>query len=326
MSRSPSPHHWLTQLHCTGSQLGLKELTYYKAKAGLINLQPRGVIRHRLSGQYLAPQKGRGMEFAEVRHYQQGDDIRAIDWRVTARTGKTHTKLYQEEKERPVFIMADFSPSMLFGSKLLFKSVQGAHLAALIAWQASLRGDKIGGLVFDAQKHSEFRPRGRDNGVLHFFHGLIEHHQRALTQLDAANSTNAFSHLPLSAQLRRLNQLARPGSLVYLISDFSQLDEKSTRELQQLSRHCEVVAACIDDPFEQRLPAYSHAIGAQTHHGQINLALNSHAFRKQYQQHANAHQQHRQSVLGRFCHSVITLSAATPLEQQLKARGNSHAR
>lgn len=124
---------WLKSCHANGVSLDLKELIYYRAKARLLDLTPKNQIKHKMAGQYLAPHKGRGMEFAEVRHYQPGDDIRSIDWRVTARTGQTHTKIYQEEKERPVFIFTDFSNTMLFGSQLLLKSVQAAHLSALVA-------------------------------------------------------------------------------------------------------------------------------------------------------------------------------------------------
>ncbi len=134
---------WLTQSHSNGVELTLKELLYYKSKARLLDLKPKRAIRSDQAGQYLAPHKGRGMEFAEVRQYQYGDDIRAIDWRVTARTGEAHTKLYQEEKERPVFIFCDLSSPLLFGSRLLLKSVQAAHLSALVAWSACARGDRL---------------------------------------------------------------------------------------------------------------------------------------------------------------------------------------
>ena len=94
----------------------------------------RSKIRAARSGNYLSPAKGRGMEFDEARLYQPGDDIRAIDWRVTARRGKTHTKIYREERERPVLISVDCRPSMAFASRGCFKSVQAAKMAALLAW------------------------------------------------------------------------------------------------------------------------------------------------------------------------------------------------
>ncbi len=103
---------WLSKYQSDGVNLGIKELIYYQGKTALLNLSPRKTVQAKLAGAYLAKTKGRGMEFDEARHYQAGDDIRAIDWRVTARTGKTHTKLYREEKERPVFVLTDLSSSM----------------------------------------------------------------------------------------------------------------------------------------------------------------------------------------------------------------------
>ena len=118
---------WLSKYQSNGVDLGIKELIHYQGKTALLNLSPRKTVQAKLAGAYLAKTKGRGMEFDEARHYQAGDDIRAIDWRVTARTGKTHTKLYREEKERPVFVLTDLSSSMQFGTQFLFKSVQAAH-------------------------------------------------------------------------------------------------------------------------------------------------------------------------------------------------------
>ena len=137
-------------------------------------------LHSKMSGNYLARSKGRGMEFDEVRHYQNGDDIRAIDWRVTARTGKTHTKLFKEEVERPVLIATDLSENMLFGSQLLFKSVQAAHLASLVAWHAKSRGDRVGGIVFNQHYHAELKPRSRLQGVLHYLHILSQVHHKSI--------------------------------------------------------------------------------------------------------------------------------------------------
>ena len=114
---------YLARLQSDGIHLGVKELLQYRQFANLLDLTPRRTPQARLAGSYLTKHKGRGMEFDEARHYQPGDDIRAIAWRVTARTGKTHTKVYREERERPVFILCDMSSSMQFGTQLLLKSV-----------------------------------------------------------------------------------------------------------------------------------------------------------------------------------------------------------
>jgi uncharacterized protein (DUF58 family) len=178
-------------------------------------------VQAKLAGAYLAKTKGRGMEFDEARHYQAGDDIRAIDWRVTARTGKTHTKLYREEKERPVFVLTDLSSSMQFGTQFLFKSVQAAHLSALIAWSARKRGDRIGGLVFNQHQHIECKPFTRQKAVLSLLNSMIKVQQGAKL---GAQTTNQ-EKITLGNACARLRRLAHPGSLIFILSEFSQLDE-----------------------------------------------------------------------------------------------------
>ncbi|MEM0515365.1 DUF58 domain-containing protein [Pseudoalteromonas sp. YIC-827] len=314
-----SVQQWLQQLHSNGHSLALKELTYYKSKTQLLDLAVRKRIRSPHSGQYLAPHKGRGMEFAEVRHYQSGDDVRSIDWRVTARTGEAHTKLFQEEKERPVLMLVDFSASMQFGSQLLFKSVQAAHLAALIAWSACARGDKLGALVFNDQQHHEFRPQSRDKAVLRVFHGLLDSHKQQQSLIDDSSSAGS-ANTGLLAQLQRLNQLAKPGCTVYLISDFAVLQQGDNpaieRELQRLARHCEVVACVISDPFEQHLPHYPEAVNVRSHQGQFSLPLHDAGFRRRFNQQAQQLGALRQQKLARYCHSLVEISAAKALEQQ----------
>ncbi|MBQ4831841.1 DUF58 domain-containing protein [Pseudoalteromonas sp. MMG010] len=302
---------WFAQSHSDGVNLSLKELMYYKVKAQLLELAPKAKIKNSLTGQYLAPHKGRGMEFAEVRHYQQGDDIRSIDWRVTARTGQTHTKLFQEEKERPVFIFSDFSNSMLFGSALLLKSIQAAHISALVAWSACQRGDRIGGIVFNQHNHLELKPSSREKAVLKLCHNLCASHQQALENIDTPSSNHFSDHL------KRLNHLAKPGSLVYLVSDFNNLDDASFKQLELLSRHCELIGCHISDPFEHQLPAFKEAVTVNTHGQDFTLPLMDNGFRDQYAKNAKTAFDTRLTRLTKSGLNLIAFNAATALELQL---------
>ncbi|MDP2633935.1 MULTISPECIES: DUF58 domain-containing protein [unclassified Pseudoalteromonas] len=302
---------WLKTSHSHGVNLALKELMYYKAKARLLELTPKVKIKNSLAGQYLAPHKGRGMEFAEVRHYQQGDDIRSIDWRVTARTGETHTKLFQEEKERPVFVFTDFSNSMLFGSKLLLKSIQAAHISALVAWSACQRGDRIGGVVFNQHGHLELKPSAREKAVLKLCHNLCDSHQQALTQIDQPAKNN------FSDNLKRLNHLAKPGSLVYLISDFSALDDASFKQLEILSRHCELIGCHISDPFEHQLPAFKQTVTVSANGNEFALPLMDKGFRDSFAKTAELAFTIRMDRLTKSGLNLISFDAASPLELQL---------
>ncbi|WP_261593421.1 DUF58 domain-containing protein [Pseudoalteromonas holothuriae] len=311
-----STQAWLEQCHSNGAQLGLKELLYYKPKASLLSLKPRSRVKSAQAGQYLAPHKGRGMEFAEVRQYQYGDDIRAIDWRVTARTGEAHTKLYQEEKERPVFVFTDLSNSMLFGSKLLLKSVQAAHLSALVAWSACQRGDRLGGIVFNEHGHHELKPTARDKGVLALCHQLCDIHQQALLNKDQSLDEQLVENR-FADNLKRLTHLAKPGSLVYVISDFTHLSDASFKQLERLARHCEIIGCQVSDPFEHALPAYREAITVEAGDSAWTLPLMDKQFRAKFAQQAATAFSKRLARLKRAGMTMQSFSAAIPLETQL---------
>ncbi|UJF23185.1 DUF58 domain-containing protein [Shewanella sp. OMA3-2] len=191
--------------------------------------------------------KGRGMEFAEVRHYQNGDDVRSIDWRVTARTGVAHTKLFIEERERPILLLVDLSHSLYFGSQLLLQAVQAAHVATTIAWSAVKHGDKLGALIASETTHLELKPRSRRQGMLQLSSGLIDVHQKQLNQFD--NLPQDPEHMFKACQ--RLQRIAKPGSLVWIITDGQLFSQQCLAPLTQLKRHCDIGAFVITDPLRQ---------------------------------------------------------------------------
>jgi uncharacterized protein (DUF58 family) len=316
----------LSSLASNGVELSINELVQYQNKSSLIDLAARKSLHGQMSGNYLSRSKGRGMEFDEVRHYQNGDDIRAIDWRVTARTGKTHTKIFREEVERPVLVATDLSSSMLFGSQLLFKSVQAAHLAALVTWHAKGRGDRIGGIVFNEHKHSELKPRSRKEGVLHYLHSLVETHQHTLS-LESNNQTEIFSSEQLHESANkafeencaRLRQLARPGSLVYLITDGNHINQETIRHLSHISRHCELVVCLVSDPLEHDLPSSKYKMNVAVTDGQSRqqLLIGDPASAKKYHQQANIIVQQKQDLLLKAGGRILHFSSSQTLEQQL---------
>jgi uncharacterized protein (DUF58 family) len=214
------------------------------------------------AGAHLSKLRGRGMDFAEVRNYQAGDDIRHMEWRVTARTGKPHIKLYEEERERPVIIVSDFNPSMYFGTRLAFKSVVAARLAALLAWTAIKEGDRVGGLLFSADKHNEFTPRAREIGVLPLLAALSQY----TTELPEQQLRTSVNNRSLSYALQRVRRVMKPGSLLVLISDFYNLDQESEKQLCRLRSHNDILAYHLCDPLEIAPPIpqqYAISDGAQ---------------------------------------------------------------
>jgi uncharacterized protein (DUF58 family) len=224
------------------TRVNLKTLIDLSLPAAGLALQPH-TIRAGMSGSYVSGFKGRGMEFDETRLYQAGDDIRSIDWRVTARTGKAHTKIFREERERPVFISVDNRKAMHFATRGVFKSVLASKLAGLLAWASEHHGDRIGGQIFSDTNCRELKPRNGKNGVLRFFHALVK------TDGEVPSQEFTLDHI-----LSRLIQHARPGSLVYIISDFRGINDASEIHLAKLAQHCEIVLIFVYDALERSLP------------------------------------------------------------------------
>ncbi|MCX7104915.1 MAG: DUF58 domain-containing protein [Methylococcales bacterium] len=231
--------------------VSLKTLIDLAKQATRINLH-HAQNRFQQSGGYVSPFKGRGMEFDETRLYQPGDDIRSIDWRVTARTGKTHTKVFREERERPVFISVDDRLTMQFATRGVFKSVLAAKLAGLLAWAAEYHGDRIGGQIFSELECRELKPQNGRHAVLRFLSAIVG--KTNLTSSINELGTTALPKITLEQVLARLAQHARPGSLVYVISDFRGINEQTETYLAKLAQHCEVVLIFIYDPLESSLP------------------------------------------------------------------------
>lgn len=306
---------WLKQHHISGFQLNLEELMLYRKYTYLLANKPNARIKHHLSGQYLAKTKGRGMEFDEARHYQPGDDVRTIDWRVTARTGKTHTKLFREEKDRPVFVFCDLLPTMRFGSQLLFKSIQACHLSALIAWRAKENGDKVGGLILSEQNLFEAKPRGRQKAVLNWLDALMTHHNQLPIKHDVDLSVDKLNEKFVEA-CAHLRRVAHPGSLVYLVSDFQHLNETALQHLYQLQKHCEVVACWINDPIEHSLPNQL-AMGLPITDGNKMKTVESQNQILEYKRRSASLFAKTKSEMTQFNIRWLPLSAGLPLHQQL---------
>lgn len=234
-----------TQAH--GSYCDLHELIALRALASRLRMQPAR-SRHAAPGAHTGTRRGRGIEFEELRAYEAGDDVRTIDWRTTARSGRVHTRVFREERERPVFLLVDQRRDMFFGSRHTLKSVQATHAAALLAWATLEAGDRIGGVVIGEHGQREIRPRRSHHAVLELLQACTEFNHRLGIPATADGSATL---VPGLAALRRLGHT---GSLAVIISDFSAWDESSERELQLLSRRAECHAIQVFDPLERALP------------------------------------------------------------------------
>ncbi len=230
--------------HASGVGVSLQELLALRGEAGRLDLVTRGKILATRSGGHLSRFRGRGMEFDESRVYQPGDDARNMDWRVTARAGTPHVKLFREERERPLWLLVDQGPSMRFGTRVAFKSVVAAQAAALLAWAAADRGDRVGGLVFDERSRFEQRPAARTQGLLPLLQALA----------GGGRAAGAAGLGDVLAAADQLVHLARPGSLIFILSDFNHLTSERSTWLARLGRANEVVLVHIRDPLEELAP------------------------------------------------------------------------
>ncbi len=202
------------------------------------------------TGAYVSHFRGRGMEFDESRPYQPGDDPRSIDWRVTARSATAYTKLFREERERPVLIMVDLRASMHFATRGCFKSVNGSRAAALLAWAAHHRGDRLGGLIFGDTTHREPKPKLGRQAALRYVHELVNHPDWQTT--DRIEDDDGEQQL--TQAMSALRRVTRPGSLVVIISDFQGLSRTAQSYWSSVARHNEVLALFLNDPIERQLP------------------------------------------------------------------------
>lgn len=241
----------LLEQHLTGAYIELNNLISARFAAKDLNLQQRSKALSLLVGPNKTNFRGRGIDFEEVRVYHPGDDIRTIDWRVTARTGQAYTKLFQEERERPMLIVTDQRQPMFFGSQYCFKSVMACYLSALLAWSGLQNSDRVGGLVLGNQRQQEIRPRRSRQSVLALMNLLLEFNQA----LDRDSGVNLAASKRLEQALIELRRIARPGSAIYIVSDFNGFDNKDVQKhLYQLSRHCEINGIFVYDALEQQLP------------------------------------------------------------------------
>ncbi|UXD87134.1 DUF58 domain-containing protein [Thalassolituus hydrocarboniclasticus] len=282
-----------------GAEILPANLVQLRALARQLPLHKQKKVLNDLAGSHASAIRGRGLDYAEVREYQAGDDIRAMDWRVTARTGDAHIKVFREEKERPILLVCDLRANMRFGSRRALKQVLAADLTALFAWAALEHGDRIGALLFNDEQETDLRPKTGRKQVLQLLNELTT----------IAPSASADPQQRMQQICRHLRRIARPGSAVYFISDWTGFDADCEQQLHAVTRHCDLVAVHISDPLEAELPPpglYSLSDGQQ------RLALDSTTSRQreEYQQAFSLRMNSLQQQLQRLKVPLIALSTS----------------
>lgn len=229
----------------------LDELLELRHQTHTLGMASHHLVNTAFIGLYASVFRGQGLNFEEVREYREGDDIRNMDWKVTARTSKPHLKLYQEERERSVVLCVDHGPHMYFGTRNNFKSVQAARAAALLGWAANSRQDRVGGLLFgDAdQGLQHFQPTKDRRALWRLLSELANPSSRAQRGLDC-----------LEMVLQRAERGTGTGALIFVIADFNRPSPGLEGALGQLRQRHSVVLIALDDQADHSLPAMGHVL------------------------------------------------------------------
>lgn len=293
-----------------GRAVSLTSLVAARGEVRRLGLGAGGRVFSTRAGGHLSPFRGPGAEYDESRVYVPGDDPRHMDWRVTARADRAHVKVFRDERERPLWLLVDQGPSMRFGTRVAFKSVIAAQAAALLGWAGVEHGDRVGGLVFDEQQRSEHPPAARQRGLLPLL--------RALTPAPACQRHAGCASVVGAAN--RLLELVRPGSLVFVISDFDGLSPDAVGWLARLCEHSEVALVSVHDPIEEQAPPPGRYAVVDGLAGRLLLDTRSVGRRAAYE----SGFQHRRALLEalarRYAAHLLSLRTDRPVGTEL-ARG-----
>ncbi|MBB5209307.1 DUF58 domain-containing protein [Chiayiivirga flava] len=232
----------------SGVHADLRELVALRARARELAQAGQRRSENRMSGGQSSPFRGRGMEYAESRPYAAGDDVRHIDWRVTARTGRTHTKLFQPERERVTALVYDAAPAMAFGTRACFKSVQAARIGSLLTWLALSEGDRLAAGECGG-RGEVIQPLGGRRGALRVLDGLVRWQPESGVALPSSSPG-----VPLATTLDALYRVLRPGSHILLLLDARSVDAAGERSLARLRAHHDLAACVLVDPIETTAP------------------------------------------------------------------------
>jgi len=226
-----------------------EQLVALESRARDLTFVQKAPSHRQLAGRMRSSLRGRGLVFEELREYLPGDDIRSIDWRVTARTGKPVVRIYGEEKERPALILVDQRINMFFGSRRSMKSVTAAEAAILCAWRILGSGDRVGGLVFGDAGVSEVKPHRSRNAVVALADRIAEKNAALSATYQVTPSPGALDDV-----LHRTSAIAHHDHLVIVVSDFDGHGSSTRDMLLRLSSDNDVICLLIYDPFLLELP------------------------------------------------------------------------
>ena len=281
------------------------------------SIRPNAAIMSKLSGRHQSGMRGRGMDFSEMKQYVQGDDARNMDWKATRRTGKPYIRVYNEERDRNVWLVISQMNSMFFGSTERMKSVSAAHTAALFAFKALETGDRVGAVVYNNDEVKFFKASSSKNNVVQIMTAI----ERQNNLLKASNDNNL--KMNLGEALKTLSALAKHDDLVVLIGDGRAMDEESAKQITRINAHNDVIAVLISDPMEEEIVKSSSLFftdGVDT----VDVDSSTHSFREKYKARRDVMRDKMGQLSRKNALPVVVISTESPVLDQLYAQLNVH--
>lgn len=300
-----------------GVYVSLDELVKLSYQSKGFSFLPSQPVHSILSGRNASKLRGRGMDFSEMKQYIVGDDPHAMDWKATRRTGKPYVRIFNEERDRNVWLLVSQRNSMFFGTKNMMKSVAAAHLAALAAFKVLDSGDRVGAIVYNDEKLSFFKPQHSKQGVMQILSKIVEQNH----ELKASNSSN--NKKQLNESLKILLSRAKHDDLIVMIGDGTAVDEESVEYVTALAAHNDILTTLVYDPMEKNLPISSSLFlsdGAKA----VDVNSSSSKFQEAFQNRLKARAESLKHLAQQ--HAIPLLSISTQrdvLEQVLEQLGNA---
>ena len=290
----------------------LSDLVQLRFQARGYSFLPRQPVHSLLAGRHASRLRGRGLNFEEIRRYLPGDDIRTMDWRVTARTREPHVRVYTEERDRPVLLVVDQRQSMFFGSRRAMKSVVAAEVASLAAWRVLKVGDRVGALVFDDREMVEIKPRRSEQQVMRILNAVVDKNHALCTGISRRPNPQM-----LNRALEHAARVATHDHLVCLITDAAGTDQETAQLVTLLAAHNDMLVAFVFDPLEAALPDAGRLVMCEGER-QLDVDTSPRGLRDRYesdfaQRRAAARDLARQRQI-----PVLPLDTATDVSAQLR--------
>ena len=300
-----------------GVYVTLSELLKFGYMPKNFSIRPNAAIMSKLSGRHQSGMRGRGMDFSEMKQYVQGDDARNMDWKATRRTGKPYIRVYNEERDRNVWLVISQMNSMFFGSTERMKSVSAAHTAALFAFKALETGDRVGAVVYNNDEVKFFKASSSKNNVVQIMTAI----ERQNNLLKASNDNNL--KMNLGEALKTLSALAKHDDLVVLIGDGRAMDEESAKQITRINAHNDVIAVLISDPMEEEIVKSSSLFftdGVDT----VDVDSSTHSFREKYKARRDVMRDKMGQLSRKNALPVVVISTESPVLDQLYSQLNVH--